>query len=549
VAFVYHSLDGVPRSTRLVFAPAPGRLTESRAEFELELAARERRALSLTVHCVHGEEPKPAERRFFTAMRRARRTRAELRAEAAHIETSNVTFNNVVSRSGADLAMLTTDTEHGQYPYAGVPWFSTAFGRDGLITALEMLWLDPSIARGVLRFLAAHQGNAEKPEADMEPGKILHELRECELARLGEVPFGRYYGSVDSTPLFVVLAGLYWERTRDRETLQAIWPNVKAGLEWIERYGDRDGDGFVEYGRKRDTGLRNQGWKDSEDSVMHADGRLAEPSIALCEVQGYVHLAQRLAAGLAADFGDPGFSRGLSLAAEKLRERFEAAFWCDELGTYALALDGHKAPCRVRSSNAGHLLFCGIAQPDRAARVAQGLAARDFFTGWGIRTLSAREKRFNPTSYHNGSIWPHDNALIGLGLARYGHTAHALSLTTAMFEAAAHMHLRRLPELFCGFERKRDKSPTLYPVACAPQAWAACAPIALLQACLGLEIDAANCKLKLHRPRLPSFLDWLQIRRLQVGDSRIDLLFRRQENSVAVSLLSREGSAEVEVML
>jgi glycogen debranching enzyme len=482
-------------------------------------------------------------------MRRARRTRAELRAEAAHIETSNVTFNNVVSRSGADLAMLTTDTEHGQYPYAGVPWFSTAFGRDGLITALEMLWLDPSIARGVLRFLAAHQGNAEKPEADMEPGKILHELRECELARLGEVPFGRYYGSVDSTPLFVVLAGLYWERTRDRETLQAIWPNVKAGLEWIERYGDRDGDGFVEYGRKRDTGLRNQGWKDSEDSVMHADGRLAEPSIALCEVQGYVHLAQRLAAGLAADFGDPGFSRGLSLAAEKLRERFEAAFWCDELGTYALALDGHKAPCRVRSSNAGHLLFCGIAQPDRAARVAQGLAARDFFTGWGIRTLSAREKRFNPTSYHNGSIWPHDNALIGLGLARYGHTAHALSLTTAMFEAAAHMHLRRLPELFCGFERKRDKSPTLYPVACAPQAWAACAPIALLQACLGLEIDAANCKLKLHRPRLPSFLDWLQIRRLQVGDSRIDLLFRRQENSVAVSLLSREGSAEVEVML
>ena len=549
VAYVYGSLDGVPRSTRLVFAPAPARLTESRAEFELDLASRERRALSLTVHCEHGEEPKAAERRFFTAMRRARRTRAELRSEAAHIETSNVTFNNVVSRSGADLAMLTTDTEHGPYPYAGVPWFSTAFGRDGLITAIEMLWLDPSIARGVLRFLAAHQGDAEKPEADMEPGKILHELRECELARLGEVPFGRYYGSVDSTPLFVVLAGLYWERTRDRETLQAIWPNVKAGLEWIERYGDRDGDGFVEYGRKRDTGLRNQGWKDSEDSVMHADGRLAEPSIALCEVQGYVYLAQHLAAGLAVDFGEPALSGGLSANAAKLRARFEAAFWCEELGTYALALDGDKAPCRVRSSNAGHLLFTGIAEPDRAARVAQGLAARDFFTGWGIRTLSSREKRFNPTSYHNGSIWPHDNALVGLGLARYGHTAQALSLTTAMFEAAAQMHLRRLPELFCGFERKRDKAPTLYPVACAPQAWAACAPVAMLQACLGLEIDAATRKLNLRRPRLPAFIDWLQIRRLQVGDSRLDLLFRRQERSVAVSLLSREGDAEVEVML
>jgi glycogen debranching enzyme len=549
VAYVYGSLDGVPRSTRLVFAPAPARLTESRAEFELDLAARERRALSLTVHCEHGQEPKAAERRFFTAMRRARRTRAELRSEAAHIETSNVTFNNVVSRSGADLAMLTTDTEHGPYPYAGVPWFSTAFGRDGLITAIEMLWLDASIARGVLRFLAAHQGDAEKPEADMEPGKILHELRECELARLGEVPFGRYYGSVDSTPLFVVLAGLYWQRTRDRDTLQAIWPNIKACLEWIERYGDRDGDSFVEYDRKRDTGLRNQGWKDSEDSVMHADGRLAEPSIALCEVQGYVYLAQHLAARLAVDFGEPALSAGLSANAAKLRAKFEAAFWCEELGTYALALDGDKAPCRVRSSNAGHLLFTGIAEPDRAARVAQGLAARDFFTGWGIRTLSSREKRFNPTSYHNGSIWPHDNALVGLGLARYGHTAQAVSLTTAMFEAAAQMHLRRLPELFCGFERKRDKAPTLYPVACAPQAWAACAPVAMLQACLGLEIDAANSRLNLRRPRLPAFIDWLQIRRLQVGDSRLDLLFRRQETSVAVSLLSRQGDAEVEVML
>jgi glycogen debranching enzyme len=262
-----------------------------------------------------------------------------------------------------------------------------------------------------------------------------------------------------------------------------------------------------------------------------------------------VYLAQRLAADLALDFGDPDLSRRLSLAAEKLREKFEAAFWCDEIGTYALALDGDKAPCRVRSSNAGHLLFCGIAHPERAARVAQGLAARDFFTGWGVRTLSSREKRFNPTSYHNGSIWPHDNALIGLGLARYGHTAQALSLTTAMFEAAAQMHLRRLPELFCGFERKRDKAPTLYPVACAPQAWAACAPVALLQACLGLEIDAANRKLNLRRPRLPAFIDWLQIRRLQIGDSRLDLLFRRQESSVAVSLLSREGDAEVEVML
>jgi glycogen debranching enzyme len=224
-------------------------------------------------------------------------------------------------------------------------------------------------------------------------------------------------------------------------------------------------------------------------------------------------------------------------------------FWCEALGTYALALDGDKEPCRVRSSNAGQLLFTGIVAPERATRLVRGLFGREFFTGWGLRTLSSRERRFNPASYHNGSVWPHDNALIALGAARYGFCSEALALTTALFDAAAHMHLRRLPELFCGFERKRGKAPTLYPVACAPQAWAACAPLALLQACLGLEVDAAGCKLRLHRPRLPHFLDWLVVRSLAVGESRIDVMFRRHEASVAVTLLGRRGEAEVEVLL
>lgn len=549
VAFVYGSLDGIARNTRICFSPTPSTLTSTRAGFDLELEPRARRAIAITVHCEQGAGPRPEPARFFPAMRRARRTLARARLGAAAIETSNHSVNAVLSRSSADLAMLATQTAHGPYPYAGVPWFSTAFGRDGLITALEMLWLDPSVARGVLRFLAAYQGDAEKAEADMEPGKILHELRECELANLGEVPFGRYYGSIDSTPLFVALAGLYWRRTGDLETLQSIWPNIKAALDWIWNYGDSDGDGFVEYSRMRESGLRNQGWKDSDDAVFHADGRLAEGSIALCEVQGYVYLALRLAAEMAADFGDQVTCRDARERADRLQRQFEEAFWCEELGTYALALDGDKQPCRVRSSNAGQLLFTGIAGPGRATRVATGLSGRDFFTGWGVRTVSAREKRFNPTSYHNGSVWPHDNALIGMGLARYGHTGQALGLTCAMFDAGAHMHLRRLPELFCGFERKRDKSPTLYPVACAPQAWAACAPFALLQACLGLEIDADGAMVTLHRPRLPPFLDWLKVSRLQVGASRLDLLFSRQEQSVAVSLLSREGDAEVEVML
>jgi glycogen debranching enzyme len=549
VHFVYGSLDAVPRSTRICFTPVPTALDSARAEFEIPLAARQRRTISVTVQCLHTEHDIPVERRFFGALRQSRRSNARERAALPEIVTSNTVFNTVLSRSTADLAMLMTETPHGPYPYAGVPWFSTAFGRDGILTALEMLWLDPSLARGVLRFLSAHQATREDAGADMEPGKILHEVRECELAHLGEVPFARYYGSVDSTPLFIVLAGLYWQRSRDAETMDLIWPGIKRALEWMERYGDRDGDGFIEYGRRSESGLRNQGWKDSEDAVFHADGTLAEPPIALCEVQGYAFLALRLAARLAADRGETDFSRELYAKAQQLQNRFEAAFWCEELGTYALALDGSKRPCAVRSSNAGQLLFTGIARAERASRVAKCLFGADFFTGWGLRTLGAAEKRFNPTSYHNGSVWPHDNALIGLGLARYGHTREVLALTSALFDAAAHMHLRRLPELFCGFERKRGKAPTLYPVACAPQAWAACAPMALLQACLGIEIDCAGSMVRLREPRLPAFLDWLCVRRLQVGESKLDLQFQRHDASVSVNLLSREGDAEVEVML
>ena len=553
VCFDYESVDGVPRSTRLSFAPRPAQLTahaaEGRAEFELQLASRERRPIALTVQCLEADVAPPGERRFFVMRRVARRALTAAREDAPVLETSSAVFNSVLERSSADLAMLMTDTPQGAYPYAGVPWFSTPFGRDGLLTALEMLWIEPAVARGVLRFLAAHQATREDPAADMEPGKIVHELRECELARLGEVPFGRYYGSIDATPLFVALAGLYWERTRDRDTLQAIWPNIRAALDWIERSGDADGDGFVEYDRRRSSGLRNQGWKDSDDAVFHADGSLASGPIALCEVQGYVYLAYRVAARLAADMDDLRLSAGLTLKAENLRRRFEQMFWDDELGTYALALDGAKRPCAVRTSNAGQLLFTGIVAAERAARLAQGLLDADFFTGWGIRTVNRRERRYNPASYHNGSVWPHDNAVIALGLARYGHCAEALELATALFDAAAHMHLRRLPELFCGFERKRGKAPTLYPVACAPQAWAAVAPYALLQACLGIEVDCSAAKLRLRKPRLPHFVDWMTVKRLSIGRATVDLMLKRQDSSVAVSLLARNGAAEVEVML
>lgn len=547
VCFEYQSLDGVARATEISFEPRPTRLTQCTAAFDLEIPPKQRRTILAIVHC--RVDARPIERRLIVAARSARRALRDASRRAAAIQTSNTLANEVICRSMADISMLVTDTEHGPYPYAGVPWFSTAFGRDGLLTALELLWVAPSLARGVLRFLAAHQATTEDPQQDAEPGKILHETRKCELARLGEVPFERYYGSIDSTPLFVSLAGLYWQYTGDRATLEAIWPNIKAALAWIDHYGDRDGDGFVEYQRHTDGGLVNQGWKDSGDAVFHADGTLAEAPIALCEVQGYVYLARKLAARMARVLGEQELASNLRRQARELRERFDRAFWDDDLGMYVLALDGEKRPCRVRASNAGHVLFTGIASPARAARIAAHLMSREFFTGWGIRTVGAREARYNPTSYHNGSIWPHDNALIALGLAKYGHSRAVAKIMTALFDAAVHMDLRRLPELFCGMPRRPDKGPILYPVACVPQAWAAASPLALLQACLGLEIDASARVVRLRHPRLPELLESVRIDGLHVGSAKLDLLFRRHGEDVAVNVLRREGDADVEVRL
>jgi glycogen debranching enzyme len=541
--FHYEGLDNLKRKTELQFWPPPSRLETNRATFEFELAPNARQSLFVSVLCDDGNKPKSDPfGRAFRAERRAIRRKA---TGIATIESSNELFNEVCQRATADLYMLMTRTRHGLYPYAGIPWYSTVFGRDGIITAMLLLWLDPSVAKGVLGLLAETQAKTFDHFSEAQPGKILHETRNGEMARLGEVPFRQYYGTIDATPLFVMLAGMYFDRTGDIGTIAAIWPNIKAALQWINTFGDADEDGFVEYARQSGSSLVNQGWKDSYDSIFHANGALASGPIALCEVQGYVFAAKTQAARLAHCIGEYDLETKLRGEAQILRKNFEAAFWCEDLGTYALALDGDKNPCRVRTSNAGHALFTGIAAQERAARVAETLLGPDSFSGWGIRTVASGEARFNPISYHNGSVWPHDTAMIALGLARYGFVWHATKVFSAMFEAAAYQDLRRLPELFCGFIRKPHRGPTAYPVACAPQAWASAAPFAFLGACLGMELRHEVNSVSFRDPVMPSFLDYVILNQLSLGNSRIDLKLQRHGSDVTLNLLRRRGDAKV----
>ncbi len=543
VVLAYQGLDDVIRRTRLSFAPRPDSLSARIAIFRVCLQPSQETNVYVTIACETNSTTSFLS--FEEALASATGTLMQAQDSTCCIQSSKQHFNDWVNRTVADLHMMTTKTRFGRYPYAGVPWFSTPFGRDGIITAFECLWIDPALARGVLAYLAANQAKEVNPEQDAEPGKILHETRQGEMAALHEIPFGRYYGSVDATPLFIILAGAYYERTADRAFVESIWPNVEAALNWIDRFGDSDGDGFVEYARRSSTGLGNQGWKDSHDAIFHADGRLAEGPIALCEVQSYVYGAKRAAADLAALLGHVERAEILRQQARALRDRFEEMFWCEELGTYVLALDGAKRPCRVRASNAGHCLMTGIASPERAARVARTLLGPDSFSGWGIRTVAAKEARYNPMSYHNGSIWPHDNAMIAYGLSRYGLKVDVLRIMNAMFDASLYFDMHRLPELFCGFERRPSEGPTLYPVACAPQAWAAAAIFLLLQACLGLRVSAPDGRVSFLHPILPAFLEEVRFRNLFVGQAVVDLLLIRHDNNVGIQVLRREGKVEI----
>jgi glycogen debranching enzyme len=545
IVFAYEGRDGRGRRTIIEASPQPTSASAEGFVHVLDLKPGERWTLDVVVACeLDGVAPRAT--RAFAPTRDARHESEQAWRDAqARVSSSNKSFDDWIARAVSDVAMLRS--QHDQtYLYAGIPWFATLFGRDSVIAALETLAIAPQIAAGTLRHLAALQGSVENAERDEQPGKIVHEVRDDEMAAAGEVPFGRYYGSVDSTPLFLMLAAAYVRRTADLELAEDLWPHFERALDWIERYGDRDHDGFIEYARETPRGLVNQGWKDSHDAIFHADGRIATPPIALVEVQGYLYAARRGMAHLARRLGKVAQAHDLLRQAAELEAAFHRAFWMEEQGFFALALDAEKQRCEVITSNPGHCLYTGIVRREIAPRVVSRLMRDDLFCGWGVRTLAEGAPRYNPMSYHNGSVWPHDNALLAAGLRRYGAIAECVRVASALFETAQRMEDYRLPELFCGFDRRDRGTPIPYPVACKPQAWAAGATFLLLRALLGVTFSPRRSLIVFDRPRLPSWVHSLTIHDLRLGEATVDVQVSGGDRPTSsVEVLRRTGAVDV----
>jgi glycogen debranching enzyme len=548
VRISYVGLDQMERISDILLDPQPESLSQNRASYRIRLNHGKSQVIALSVSFLNSTIPQRSNIGFLSAIKKIKRQLDFINKNSCEVFTSNEQFNHWINRSKADLITMISETPVGPYPYAGIPWYSTPFGRDGIITAFECLWIAPEVAKGVLLYLASTQATTQDPYRDSEPGKILHETRRGEMAELNEIPFKQYYGTIDATPLFVVLAGSYYIRTADLDTIKEIWHNIEAALEWIVKYGDIDGDMFVEYIRKEESGLFNQGWKDSHDSIFYSDGTIAEPPIALCEVQGYVYDAWMKASVLAEALGFQEKAWEWTAHAVDLKLKFSDAYWSKEKSTYYLAITSGKKPCDVISSNAGHCLFSGIATQEEAQKIAQSLLSSTMYTGWGIRTLDSEEARYNPMSYHNGSIWPHDNALIAYGFSRYGLKEEVNTITAGFFDASLFIENQRLPELFCGFKRRPGEAPTAYPVACSPQAWSVASVFMLIQSFLGLEIRENDNLIRFFKPRLPSFIETLVIRNLKFKDLLLNIQFLKTPDSVSIALLNKNISIRIETI-
>ena len=547
VELAYRGLDDTTRCSRFEFVGDVVELHPDKGTLVMHIEPGAEKALQVMASCGLDNDFSDASN-HSAAVEAFEQRRQQEQPHRTEIFTSNEQFNDWLRRSESDLSMLATDTPFGRYPYAGVPWFATPFGRDGIITALQTLWVQPRLARGTLSFLASTQASDVDPTCEAEPGKIIHEMRQGEMATLGEIPFRKYYGTVDATPLFVILAGKYYQRTGDRDFIDYSWNNILRAVAWIDLFGDLDGDGFLEYAKHSERGLAHQCWKDSNDSIFHADGSDALGPIACSEVQGYAYQAKLLAATLAEVMNDYALAAKWNAEAARLKQRFNEAYWVDALGTFAIALDGQKRPCCVRNSNVGHLLYSGIVEERYAERVAATLTNDNAFNGWGIRTISKGEARYNPMSYHNGSIWPHDTAIAAAGLAAYGFDEESKKIIAGLFDASLFNELHRLPELFCGFERLPGHGPTLYPVACSPQAWAAGAVFLVLQAMLGISFSPNKPQICFRNPKMPRFLDWVRVRNLRVGEGAVDLILRRHPRDVGLNVERKEGDVRIVVI-
>ncbi|MFN2524721.1 MAG: glycogen debranching N-terminal domain-containing protein, partial [Actinomycetota bacterium] len=548
--FAYLGQDEIFRETIIEMDPEPKKLeieTESvTARWLIDLQPGESIQVELQFEPSASGERK-RRRSFKSAESYVQSGVADWYQSCTRIEGLHRSFDRFVSASARDLRALLTPTQNGPVLTAGIPWYVAPFGRDALLTCYEMMLLNADPARDTLLFLAKHQAKEDDELRDAEPGKILHELRVGELARAGLIPHTPYYGSVDSTPLFLMLAAAYYRWTEDLETMQQLRGSLDAAVGWINKFGDGDGDGFVEYHKRSPAGLDNQGWKDSEDSIVHADGRPAEGPIALAEVQGYVYLGKQRIADVYEDLGAEDLAQNLRSEAAALKDAFNNAFWMSDEGTFALALDGRKRQVKSVTSNAGHCLYCHIADDKKGAGVAERLMAPDMFSGWGIRTLSAESPAYNPMSYHNGSVWPHDNAIVAAGLKRYGFSSATEAIATALFDAAVASREMRLPELFCGFKRREGLPFVGYPVACRPQAWAAAVPFMILQSMLGISARAPEGLLTVNHPALPSWLGHLELHDLRVAKSKISLAFTRDTQATSFALLAKKGPIKVSI--
>lgn len=468
-------------------------------------------------------------------------------AERLLIEVDDELVERVLRRSLLDLRMLASDLDGQRYYAAGLPWYATLFGRDSIVTALEVLTLDHAMAGETLRLIAGRLGDRDDPEHDEEPGKVIHELRRGEIALRDATPLARYYGTVDATPLFLCLLCDHADWCGSLQLFRELRPQVEQALRWIDAYGDLDGDGLLEYRSRSSDGLVNQGWKDSWDGIVDERGETLQAPIALVEAQGYALRAKRRLAILYELDGEPQRAARLRDEALALARGIER-FWLPDEGFYAMALDGEKRASRALASNQGHLLWALAVPPERAAAIRDALMGDGAYSGWGVRTLADGERAFNPVGYHTGSVWPHDNAFCAMGLRKYGFDDAFLRIFEDMLEAAASFHAFRLPELFAGFSRGDYESPVPYPVACSPQAWAAGALPAMLTAGLGLVPDGLNRKLRIRRPCLPRQVDRLAIRGLRVAEARVDLLFERvpaRPNRVALADVRIDGDVEV----